>query len=351
MRSSVTHTQVKQASAARATRPTRHVHTSTDATRAMDATWRTWRTDATRRAALRATIMAKVAISHALAMMAHPHTWATIATAPTLDAIATDASRVREARRVARSRQVAFSRHVWAGWFTRRNLATWPTRRVGAGWAMARVAYVSRVKHERRAAMRDAHVRRSLRWAVNLAAREVNADAIALMEANEGTEGGSVKGTRVYHMAYVREARFAPRGASGIKGDRVKPGERVTQRDHHRYIPDQGIASMPMLTTVGVASHPDADASDYDVALNYVRTHPGEATVRVTYADGTTAIKPVAEYTAVADERRAAAREARAALRAREARQVVAATIGAHERNMSLLRKVGYASELATGAA
>jgi hypothetical protein len=130
---------------------------------------------------------------------------------------------------------------------------------------------------------------------------------------------------------------------------KIVPGTRVTQRDHYKW-------NTRMLRTVGVATHPDASAENYSQAIDYIRRHPGEATVRVIHADGTSEIKAVADYQAIIDERRAKAREARKernvrihAMMTRKGNPGRPATH--HSRILASDARFGTHSELAGGAA
>jgi len=312
----------------------------------MNTTWRTWLTQAQARTALRARYVAKVAIAHALAMMTHPHTYATYALAPTLDSMATQASRVREARRVRQARQARFARSVWSRYYARKASAVAMVSRAPhgawiapgsqyAGTTMSRLGWVAREATRRAISL---HVRQSNPGIM------AEADAREARKAEAGSARGHVTGRATWYQGQAREARVSQRGASGIKRDRVTPGTRVSQADHYK----PWRTDLP-LTTVGVATHPEADASDYGVALHYVRQNPSEATVRVTYADGTSVIKPVADYTAEADAREAEARKARKARREAEAQHIIRAT-----RAMPIMAseaRFGNHTELASGAA
>jgi hypothetical protein len=74
------------------------------------------------------------------------------------------------------------------------------------------------------------------------------------------------------------EARVNVRGAYGKRGIRGTMAQ-VSQRDNR--LPSW---LLKQVQTVGVATHPEADAADYDALLLYLRTHRKQATLRL-YAD------------------------------------------------------------------
>lgn len=167
-----------------------------------------------------------------------------------------------------------------------------------------------------------------MRAMLDILARERN-PRIALLESGEDVRephrktpkrGSVTRRPKLYGLTNGTETRVAPRGSTGNVKHRINPGTQVTMRDHYRYVPDNGIASLRMVKTVGVASHPSASHENYSTAINHVRIHPTEATVRIrmsrvpfaVWSRGDhTRIVPVTDYTQVKDARESVKREAR----------------------------------------
>jgi hypothetical protein len=119
-------------------------------------------------------------------------------------------------------------------------------------------------------------------------------------------------------MVTAREARYAPRGASGIAGVRGVAAS-VSVRDAYAPVRDDGTTTLRQLRTVGVATHPAATPRDYDALLLACRMHPTWATLRrympgphgyTTHA-ACNHVVAVATYRTLADAARDAARQAR----------------------------------------
>jgi hypothetical protein len=140
-------------------------------------------------------------------------------------------------------------------------------------------------------AVRDMSVRET--YATEVCALLNPADSSDPTPSTSRTWKGLVNGT---------EVRVNTRGAYGKRGIKGA-ASRVTQRDAR--IPVALLKPLPHVV-VGVATHPDADASDYAALLLTIRATPSLATVRV-YADAGDAIGTVvavADYDAVRETRK-----------------------------------------------